>query len=245
VPARDPHDVLAVPFGATPEEIRSAWRSLARQHHPDLTADDPEAARRATRRMAEINTAYATLIRADGRERRRRRAEEHEFGFAGRPTPAAPPGAGVPPPQTTTPVTGRLDTSATYQPRNQTTTPPGTRLPLTGQSPLRSGRSHRELRASRPSGPLERDLSTDHPPLEPPMLDEALDIELPFGKFHGHTLGEVAAFEPSYIDWLAGTLTREPEITLAARVIREELDRRGVRREHRPARPGWQSNPFR
>ena len=82
-------------------------------------------------------------------------------------------------------------------------------------------------------------------PLEPPDLDEALDVELTFGKFHGHTLGEVAAFEPSYIDWLAGTLTREPEITLAARVIRAELDRRGIRREHRPARPGWQSNPFR
>ena len=245
MPARDPHDVLSVAFGATPEEIRSAWRSLARQHHPDLTADDPEAARRATRRMAEINTAYATLIRADGRERRRRRAEEHEFGLGGRPMPEAPPGAGVPPPQKTTPVTGRLDTSATYQPRNQTTTPPGTRLPLAGQSPFRPDRARRELRASRPSGPLERDVSADHLPLEPPTLDEALDMELPFGKFHGHTLGEVAAFEPSYIDWLAGTLTREPEITLAARVIREELDRRGVRREHRPARPGWQSNPFR
>jgi len=244
VPARDPHDVLGVAFGATPEEIRSAWRSLARQHHPDLTADDPEAARRATRRMAEINTAYATLIRADGRERRRRRVEDHEFGRGGRPTPSAPPGAGVPPPPRSTPVTGRLDTSATFQARNQTTTPPGTRLPLTGQPPLRPGRTNRELRASRPSGPLERDRSTDHVPLEPPTLDDALDIELPFGKFHGHTLGQVAAFEPSYIDWLAGTLTREPEITLAARVIREELDRRGVRREHRPARPGWQSNPF-
>jgi curved DNA-binding protein CbpA len=246
VSARDPHDVLGVAYGATPEEIRSAWRSLARQHHPDLTADDPEAARRATRRMAEINAAYATLIRADGKERRRRRAEEAaEWGPAGRPTPEAHPGAGIPPSPRTTPITGRLDTSSTYQPRNQTTTPPGLRIPLSGQPPLRHGRSHPELRASRPSGPLERDLSSDYVPLEAPTLDDALDIELPFGKFHGHTLGEVAAFEPSYIDWLAGTLTREPEITLAARVIREELDRRGVRREHRPMRPGWQSNPFR
>ena len=76
-------------------------------------------------------------------------------------------------------------------------------------------------------------------------LDEALELELDFGKFHGHTLGEVAAFEPSYVDWLAGMLTRAPEITLAARVIRDELDRRGVHREHRPMRNGWQSNPFR
>lgn len=245
MPARDPHDVLSVAYGASHEEIRSAWRSLARQHHPDLTADDPEAARRATRRMAEINAAYASLIRAEGKERRRRRAEEADRSPGGRPAPEAHPGAGVPPPPRSSPVTGRLDTSATYQPRNQTTTPPGMRLPLAGQPPLRPGRSRRELRASMPSGPLKREVSAEYSPLVPPTLDGALDIELPFGKFHGHTLGEVAAFEPSYIDWLAGTLTREPEITLAARVIRDELDRRGIRREHRPMRPGWQANPFR
>ncbi len=33
-----------------------------------------------------------------------------------------------------------------------------------------------------------------------------------FGKFHGHTLGQIAAFEPSYIDWLAGTVTHDPEL---------------------------------
>ena len=69
-------------------------------------------------------------------------------------------------------------------------------------------------------------------------------MELDFGKFHGHTLGEVAAFEPSYVDWLAGTVTRDPALTMAARVIRDELDRRGVARPSRPQRPGWRSNPF-
>ncbi len=242
--ARDPHDVLGVPPGASPEEVRAAWRSLARQHHPDLTADDPEAARRATRRMAEINTAYASLTRPESAAARRRRHVEDEEAVR-RPAAAPRPAGGVPPPPRTTPVTGRLDLSATYRARNQVTTPPGTRLPLSGQPPLRPDRSRRELRASKPSGPLERDWLAGHPGLEPPTLDEAVDVELNFGKFHGHTLGEVAAFEPSYIDWLAGTLTREPEITMAARVIRAELDLRGVRREHRPPRPGWQSNPFR
>ncbi len=244
MPARDPHDVLGVEPGASPEEVRAAWRSLARRHHPDLTADDPDAARRATRRMAEINAAYASLTRADGRTRGRRRA-----GHDGGPT-ASPPsqprgGGGAPPPPKSTPVTGRLDTSHTFQPRNQTTTPPGTRIPLSGHPPLRTDRSRPDLRASRPSGPLERDRLAGHVPLDPPPLDEALVVELGFGKFHGHTLGEVAAFEPSYIDWLAGTLTREPDVALAARVIRDELDRRGIRREHRPTRQGWQSNPFR
>jgi hypothetical protein len=228
--------------GASPEEVRAAWRALARQHHPDLTADDPEAAGRATRRMAEINAAYAALTRADGTARRRRRPAD---GAAARPSPAPGRGAGVPPPPKTPPVTGRLDTSATFRPRNQTTTPPGVRIPLTGLPPLRIDRSRPELRASKPSGPLERERLAGHVGAAPPTLDDALDVELAFGKFHGHTLGEVAAFEPSYIDWLAGTLTREPEITMAARVIRAELDRRGIRREHRPVRPGWQSNPFR
>ncbi|MEW6226027.1 MAG: J domain-containing protein, partial [Chloroflexota bacterium] len=64
MPQKDPHAVLGVEHGATPDEIKAAWRGLARQHHPDLTGDDPETARRATRRMAEINTAYAALTRA-------------------------------------------------------------------------------------------------------------------------------------------------------------------------------------
>ena len=49
-----------------------------------------------------------------------------------------------------------------------------------------------------------------------------------FGKFHGHTLGQIAAFEPSYIDWVAGTVTRDPELVAAARVVQADLDARGV-----------------
>jgi hypothetical protein len=61
--------------------------------------------------------------------------------------------------------------------------------------------------------------------------------ELEFGKFRGHTLGEVAAFEPSYIDWLARTITRDPELVAAARVVQADLDDRGIpRREHLPVR---------
>jgi hypothetical protein len=92
---------------------------------------------------------------------------------------------------------------------------------------------------------MERDFAAGHVPFEIPSLDDALDLEVTFGKFHGHTLGEIAAFEPSYIDWLAGTMMREPGIAIAARVIVAELDRRGIRRVHRPQRPGWQSNPYR
>jgi len=63
VPTRDPHDVLGVEPGASPDDIKAAWRALARRHHPDLTGDDPASVTRATRRMAEINAAYAALTR--------------------------------------------------------------------------------------------------------------------------------------------------------------------------------------
>ena len=92
---------------------------------------------------------------------------------------------------------------------------------------------------------MERDRLAGHVPLEPPPLDEALELEVTFGKFHGHTLGRDRGVRARYIDWLAGTITREPELALAARVIVAELDRRGIRRAHRPPRPGWQSSPFR
>lgn len=242
--------MLGIAAGASPDDIKAAWRGLARQHHPDLTGDDPEAARQATRRMAEINAAYAALTRAgETLEARRDGVAGRAARRGGRPGDGAATGrarrGGPPPDPPTRPVTGRLDLSGTVRPRNQTITPPGLHLPLTGHPPQRTFRTRPELRASQPSGPLERDMRPGHVPADVPELTEALVVEMEFGKFHGHTLGEIAAFEPSYIDWLAGTITRDPDLAMAARVIRAELDRRGIRREHRPARPGWQSNPFR
>ena len=52
---------------------------------------------------------------------------------------------------------------------------------------------------------------------------------MPFGKFHDHTLGQIAAFEPSYIDWVAGTVNHDPDLVSAARVVQADLDLRGVR----------------
>ena len=65
---------------------------------------------------------------------------------------------------------------------------------------------------------------------------------MPFGKFHGHRLDEIAAFEPSYIDWLARAVQRDPDLTMAARVMQDDLDQRGiVRRTHHIQRPGGRS----
>jgi hypothetical protein len=51
----------------------------------------------------------------------------------------------------------------------------------------------------------------------------------------------VADFEPSYIDWLASTITRDRDLVASARVVQSELDRRGVYRRARPPREAGRS----
>ena len=239
---RDPHDVLGIRRGAEPTAIKAAWRRLARENHPDLTGDDPAASQAATRRMADINAAYASLTREAQRDRRAT-AERADFGGAARTT-----GGGPPRPRPTRPVTGRVDTTGTFRARNQTTgsgTAPGSAARratiLAGQPPLRGERVRGEApRASTPTGPLERGRVRHFRRPPAPTLEAARSHVIEFGKFHGHSLGEIAAFEPSYIDWVAGTVTRDPELVAAARVLQADLDARGVaRRSHpTPVRPG-------
>jgi len=219
VPKRDAHAILGIERGASQATIKAAWRRLAREHHPDLIGDDPQAARQATRQMAEINQAYEQL-RVSRPGRTEGVAED------------APKRAWPPAPKRSRPVTGRVDTSATFRPRNTTM---GPRPRPTGQPPLRADRLSREpLRASHPTGPLARSRLRNFTPPPPPSLADALAHEIVFGKFHGHTLGQIAGFEPSYIDWLAKTIARDPELLAAAKVVQEDLDRRSILRRARP-----------
>ncbi len=240
---RDPHVVLGVDAGASPSQIKAAWRRLARQHHPDLTGDDPAASRVATRQMAEINDAYAALTRGGAAERRWTSSDPgaasgDEGGFAQSGTAGRAARGGPPRSRPTRPVTARVDTSATFRPRNESlrAASAGHSGPvLRGQPPFRVPSEDREPpRASTPTGPLARSRVRNFRPAAGPPLADARDVELTFGKFHGHTLGQVAAFEPSYIDWLAATITRDPELVSAARVVRDDLDARGVARRPRP-----------
>ena len=227
--------MLGVARDADATRIKAAWRRLARAHHPDLTGDDPDASRVATRKMAEINEAYAALIRDLGTASNGSAPVADMGGEARRR-------GGPPAPRPTRPVTGRVDTTATYRPRNQTTPrAPGGPYPGTGDRPrgnppLRAARRANEPpRASTPTGPLERGRIRNFRRPKPPQLDRAREHVIEFGKFHGHTLGQIAAFEPSYIDWVAGTVTRDPELVAAARVVQADLDARGVARRSHPA----------
>ena len=52
-----------------------------------------------------------------------------------------------------------------------------------------------------------------------PSIADALETRLRFGKFAGLTIGEVAVMEPTYLEWIVRTIDREPETSLAARVV--------------------------
>jgi DnaJ-class molecular chaperone len=61
---RDPYDVLGVSKSASPADIKSAFRKLAKKLHPDANKHDPKAASR----FAELNAAYEILGEADKRK---------------------------------------------------------------------------------------------------------------------------------------------------------------------------------
>jgi molecular chaperone DnaJ len=54
---RDPYEVLGVSRNATEDEIKSAYRKLAKQYHPDLHPGDKEC----EQKMNEINAAYEQI----------------------------------------------------------------------------------------------------------------------------------------------------------------------------------------
>src|SRR5262249_48807530 len=54
---RDPYKVLGVKRDAKADEIKAAWRTMAKAVHPDHNQGDPTA----TARFAEIGRAYETL----------------------------------------------------------------------------------------------------------------------------------------------------------------------------------------
>jgi curved DNA-binding protein CbpA len=224
----DPYHVLDVRRDASAEDIKQRWRELAREHHPDRVRGDGGQRERQTTRMARINAAYDVLrdpvrrARYDASPEARRTRVEQADG---------PARAGGPPPSPPSrPVTARFDTSALFHHRNATVGPRARAHPQgLGVRPDRPHRG-RDLRASKPNGPVYR---SEGPGPEMPSLEDARATVLGFGRFHGLTLGEVERREPTYIDWIASTITRDRDLVRRARVIAGDMDERGVDRRPR------------
>ncbi len=70
---RDYYEVLGLSKGASDEEIKKAFRKMAKQYHPDLHPGDKEA----EKKFKEINEAYGVLSDAD------KKSKYDRFGHAG------------------------------------------------------------------------------------------------------------------------------------------------------------------
>ena len=59
---KDPYEVLGIPRTATDDEVKTAYRNMARKYHPDNYTDNP-LSDLAQEKMQEINEAYDTIVR--------------------------------------------------------------------------------------------------------------------------------------------------------------------------------------
>ena len=62
---KSPYEILGVPKGATADEVKKAYRKLAREHHPDANAGDAGS----EAKFKEIQGAYDVLSDPDKRKR--------------------------------------------------------------------------------------------------------------------------------------------------------------------------------
>jgi DnaJ-class molecular chaperone len=74
---RDPYQVLGVSRTASEAEIKSAFRKLAKKHHPDQNQSDPKA----KERFAEANAAYEIV----GDKAKRKQFDRGEIDADGKP----------------------------------------------------------------------------------------------------------------------------------------------------------------
>jgi len=80
---RDYYEVLGVPKTATPDEVKQAYRSLARKYHPDVNKDNPKA---AEEKFKEFSEAYEVLADPEKRQK------YDQLGFSGVETDFGPGG---------------------------------------------------------------------------------------------------------------------------------------------------------
>ncbi len=77
--AKDYYEILGVQRGATEQEIRQAFRRLAKKHHPDRNKGE----KKSEQRFKEINEAYSVLIDKQKRAQYDQFGEARDRGFTG------------------------------------------------------------------------------------------------------------------------------------------------------------------
>src|ERR1700749_1598284 len=84
-PKHDYYETLSVPRGSSEDDIRKAYRKLARKYHPDLNPGDKSA----EDRFKNVQEAYDVLSDAKKRQMYDQYGFYSDSGF-----PGAPPGGG-------------------------------------------------------------------------------------------------------------------------------------------------------
>ncbi len=83
---RDPYTILGVPKTASGDEIKKAYRKLAKRFHPDYNKEDPKA----KEKFSEANAAYEVL----GDEKKKGQFDRGEIDAEGKPKGFDPFGGG-------------------------------------------------------------------------------------------------------------------------------------------------------
>ncbi|MEY4388890.1 MAG: DnaJ domain [Chloroflexota bacterium] len=213
---RTPHGILGLATGATPEQIRAARRRLARQHHPDRFAGDAAGARAATREMALINAAAEALLGEAWATQPPAGARPHGGRRAERPVSARVAVASAPP--------TNARTSQKTEVRWRAAGPAAAPRRSASWAPL----------PGTPAGPVERRRDPGHDERLRPSPEAARAHVVPFGRYAGGTVGQVARRDPGYLAWCVDNVRRDPHLVAAADVVLEELERSGTFR--RPPR---------
>jgi len=190
----DPYEILEVHPGASEDVIRAAYRTLARRFHPDASIGDASASQ-----MVIVNWAWEIL----GNPPRRLRYDR-EHGIAPRPPGAA---GGVQPPPTWSATGGARgaggSSGAPGAPNG--TGAPAAGVPDPGASPappaFGDGRPPVQRRGADGRVIEWRNAPDGTGAAGEPPGPQSGSI-LPFGRFIAWSIGEIARFDPGYLDWL-------------------------------------------